>query len=84
MNRRQSPFVVYHYTGSFEQFSYRVDGRDNRNRKEYQQRAFDAWSDDSTRFWLKDFVDEVGSTLAKELLKGAGHVEPWNASTSDV
>jgi hypothetical protein len=84
MNRRQSPFVVYHYTGSFEQFSYRVDGRDNRNRKEYQQRAFDAWSDDSTRFWLKDFVDEVGSTLAKELLKGAGHVEPWNASTSYV
>jgi hypothetical protein len=81
---RESPFVVYHYTGSFEQFNYRVDGRDNRNWKEFQQRAFGAWSDDSIRSWLKSFVDEVGSTLATELLKGAGHVEPWNASTSDV
>jgi hypothetical protein len=84
MHPRKSPFVVYHYTGSFEQFSYRADGRETRNWENFQERAFDAWSDDSARFWLKDFVDEVGPTLAKELLKGAGHVEPWNASTSDV
>jgi hypothetical protein len=84
MSPRKSPFVVYHYTGSFEQFSYRVDGRGNRDWKMFQKRAFDAWSDDSMRFWLKDFVDEVGSTLATELVKGAGHVVPLNASTSDV
>ena len=34
--------------------------------------------DDSAKFWLKDFVNKVGSKLASELLEGAGEVARWN------
>lgn len=61
---------VYQYAGTFEQFSFRDDGRGSRTRKKYKGRRFDDWNDDSATFWLKDFVKEVGSKLASELLEG--------------
>ena len=78
-----SPFLVYHYAGTFRQFSYREDGRDKRSKHAYSQlnktiRAFD----DGAKFWLPRFVKEVGITMAKALLEGAGELEPWNVTVN--
>ena len=70
----RSPFSVYHYAGTMEQFLYRADGR--RSRQEYNQRNFLSRHDDSAKFWLEGFVREVGSRMAKILLDGVGVLEP--------
>ena len=80
----RSPFSVYHYTGTFEQFSYRKDGRNSRSREEHSKRYFEHRYEDSAKFWLEGFVQEVGPRMAKILLEGVGVLEPLpkNMSTS--
>ena len=78
IDSRHSPFLVYHYAGTFEQFSYRVDGRNSRSRDEYNLRYFDEHSsraDDGATFWLGRFVEEMGIELASLLLDGVGELE---------
>ena len=70
-----SPFSVYHYAGTFEQFNYRVDGRTSRTRRIYDKRYFEHRYEDSAKFWLEGFVGEVGSRLATILLEGVGELE---------
>ena len=77
---RRSPFLVYHYAGSFEQFSYRDDGRKSRTWDRYNQRYFNHTSDDVAKFWLPGFVHEVGEQMARYLLEGVGELEPRNFS----
>ena len=71
-----SPFSVYHYAGTFEQFSYRVDGRTSRSREMYDKRYFHTKYEDSAKFWLPGFLQEVGLPLARILLEGVGELEP--------
>ena len=79
-----SPFVVYHYAGTFEQFSYRDDGRSSRTMEKYKKLYFDFWYDDGAKFWLSCFVQTVGLRTAKDLLEGVGELEPWNTSNSSL
>ena len=78
----RSPFLVYHYAGSYEQFSYRDDGRKSRTREAYNQRYFDfnSMADHGATFWLPRFVQEVGVDLAQVLLEGVGQLEPIQSS----
>jgi hypothetical protein len=71
---RESSFLVYHYAGTFEQFSSRVDSRNNRKWAQYKAWSFHSWSDDSARFWLEGFVKSVGAELATKLLQNHGRV----------
>ena len=73
----QSSFVVHHYMGTWEQWTYRNDTRSKRNKREtYQKHAYDFGPDDSARFWLQPFVEKQGCALAQALLSGAGKLEP--------
>ena len=72
----ESPLVAYHYAGSWEQWNFRRDFRVKRRREAYNQRYFEGFVDDTIRPWLQKFVAEHGEELSKELLKGAGLVEP--------
>ena len=79
---RESSFVVYHYAGTYEQFTARIDSRKRRNMDTYNARSFDSWSDDSARFWLEGFVKGMGPKLATELLENAGGVAKIQNSSS--
>lgn len=70
----KSPFLTYHYAGSFAQYSYRNDARNRRTPEAYKKLEFNDWLDDSAGIWLGDFVELVGKTVADELLLGAGKV----------
>mmetsp|Transcript_18044 Transcript_18044/g.51259 ORF Transcript_18044/g.51259 Transcript_18044/m.51259 type:complete len:449 (+) Transcript_18044:78-1424(+) len=73
-----SPFMAYHYAGTWEAWNFRVDFREKRKRENYDILSFNKTKnqDDYIRPWLKLFVNQVGIDLAKELLKGAGQVPP--------
>jgi hypothetical protein len=105
-----STFVVHHYIGTFEQWSYRDDRRNKRTKEKYYQlleasssssvflgtsstasngtissaiqAVADDLGDDSTRFFLKDFVQRYGLEEAKRLLEGAGRIEGYPKSTT--
>ena len=72
-----SPFVVHHYVGTYEQWTYRNDSRSKRNKLEtYQKLAFDKFgADDSAKFWLQPFVQQQGCRLAQTLLSGVGRLK---------
>ena len=72
---RDSSFLVYHYAGTYEQFTARIDSRKRRTMETYKARSFDSWSDDSARFWLEEFVEDMGAELATELLFNSGGVD---------
>mmetsp|Transcript_28107 Transcript_28107/g.68348 ORF Transcript_28107/g.68348 Transcript_28107/m.68348 type:complete len:519 (-) Transcript_28107:234-1790(-) len=69
-----SPLVVHHYSGTWEQWSHRKDTRGKRTWENYQKMAYDAATDDTVRPWLQQFVDQVGSWTARQLLDGVGMV----------
>lgn len=75
----QSPFVVHHYTGSWEQWNFRNDFRHKRRRENFDKLYFDegANQDDTIRQWLTDFVRSVGVDVALHLLQGAGSLAPF-------
>lgn len=74
----QSPLVVRHYVGTFEQFSFRDDARTVDGMKTNQtyalQKNYTFGQDDAIRPWLKGFVDSMGTIEAMELLEGVGNV----------
>lgn len=74
----ESPFVVNHYSGSWEQWNYRDDFRPKRLRENFDSLYFDneVDQDDSIRPWLNDFVKEKGPALSSLLLDGIGRLEP--------
>ena len=72
----ESMFLVNHYIGTLEEFSYRDDVREKRRDDQYQLLHFDIYQDDFIRPWLRHFVDNVGIDTAKVLLEGAGKLEP--------
>jgi hypothetical protein len=82
IENRQSPFVAYHYAGSWEQWNFRDDFRPKRKRTGFDMLHFtdDSYQDDSIRPWLNSFIANVGSSLAAELLEGVGQVAPKKRS----
>jgi hypothetical protein len=74
----ESPFVAYHYTGTWKQWNYRNDFRPKKKRENFDTLYFDNDRDDTIRPWLNDFVNKNGKELARALLKGAGIVPPKN------
>ena len=78
IENRESPFVGYHYAGSWEQWNFRNDFRPKRLRSNYDLLSFDDTTsqDDSIRPWLNNFVQSMGKNLAKELLRDVGRVPP--------
>jgi hypothetical protein len=78
MENKESPFVTYHYSGSWEQWDYRNDFRTKRKREFFEGLRFNIneYQDDSIRPWLADFVGRNGHELARQLLQGAGQLEP--------
>ena len=74
---RHASFVVHHYPGTLEQWTFRNDGRSawTRSKEAYQGLAQRARKlDDSIRPWLQDFVEAHGEDLALRLLQGVGQV----------
>ena len=70
-----SPFIMHHYGGTWEQWSHRKDSRGTRTRENYKKMAYDRGPDDNIRPWLNYFVQNVGYSAAKDLLRGVGQVE---------
>jgi hypothetical protein len=77
MESKESPFVTYHYSGSWEQWDYRNDFRTKRKRELFKGLKFNIneYQDDSIRPWLGEFVGRNGHELAHQLLQGAGQLE---------
>ena len=73
-----SPLVAYHYSGSWETWTYRDDFRLKRQRQYFDMLHFDneTYQDDSIRPWLHEFVTNQGKELAHFLLEGAGQLTP--------
>ena len=71
-----SSFLVNHYVGSWEQWSFRSDPRSKlgwtRTRDVFDKRKVSFGQDDSAREWLKDFVARDGREVVSSLLEGAG------------
>ena len=78
IKHRNSIFTVHHYTGSWEQWSFRVDARKDLKWTKTKEK-FDAtvdqsrMKDNSSQEWLQDFVTSLGEELAKVLLNGFNH-----------
>lgn len=74
-----SPLVLHHYTGSFEQFTFRNDPREGKRTleafKEYDDFNVGTVDPKDVYSWLLQFVENVGMEQAKILLKGVGEVE---------
>ena len=75
---KRSPFIVNHYSGSYEQFSFRNDVRNGtKSLERYNAKAWTNISDTqdiSATPWLIEFVETVGSARAQYLLKGVGQL----------
>ena len=74
-----SPLVVRHYVGTWEQFTFRDDVRDHDGHRDASEkfkeyRDMDFGDDDGVRPWLEEFVQNVGSETAMNLLQGVGEV----------
>ena len=68
-------FLINHYLGTWEQYSYRQDSRTGKERSREmfaQAQKLDEGCDDEVRPWLQGFVQEVGINEAKRLLEGVG------------
>jgi hypothetical protein len=74
-------FIIHHYLGTWEQYSFRNDVRKqikegNRSRMSYDRhKDVDDGQDDSIRPWLDGFVENKGIELASKLLEGVGDVD---------
>jgi hypothetical protein len=75
-----SPFVLRHYAGTFDQFTYQNDSRSwARSNEAYGVFRADDHAeveDDSMWPWLKDFVASEGHELASALLADVGLLKP--------
>lgn len=81
IKQEQSPYVVYHYAGSLEQYMFRNDPRASRNQNKFFVKNYSkTWYDSTPQFWLQGFLDGVGPELAKVLLEDVGEVNPGKTS----
>jgi hypothetical protein len=84
----ESPLILYHYVGSYEQWMYRSDPRGIRTRDLFETyRALNTSrvversqqdeeeEEDYTSRWVYDFFQTVGTERAKGLLEGVGKIE---------
>jgi hypothetical protein len=84
-----SALVLHHYTGRWDQWSFRSDPRQLQQQQQTQKQTqkrrtrdrFEAylqashWIDTSiTPSWLEDFVSQVGIDQARMLLEGTGRI----------
>jgi hypothetical protein len=87
IQNKNALFVVHHYVGTLEQWTFRQDPRkttSNGTRSNttisreqfHQQLAFDKNTDDSIRPWLQGLVDELGYNKTRQLLQGVGQLPP--------
>jgi hypothetical protein len=84
IKNQESPLIVHHYIGSYEQWMFRNDPRGIRTQAKYQhyQNDFNASLDDGMETWLEGFVKMVGHEMAKTLLQGLGQVQAINTTTT--
>lgn len=69
------PFLLYHYLGDWDSFSWRADSRNDEFRfARYRKESVmtDGGVRDDVRSWIRAFVDYVGEKKATVLLQGAG------------
>jgi hypothetical protein len=82
------PIVIHHYLGSWEEFSFRDDVRKGGG-KTFQlwrdlSRLRDGGINDDAREWISGFLEMVGETFAKELLRDVGLPVSYRAPISDT
>jgi hypothetical protein len=85
IDNANSTFLVHHYGGTWEQWSFRQDARRNleNDRTWEAYRKLQLFEDGETghiRPWLSEFVQRNGQELASALLKGVGEVPPRKAT----
>lgn len=76
-----SPLVIHHYLGTWEQYDFRDDVRKGtRNRKSFQKfQNLNTGHDEQSAIqpWLGGFIKENGQDAATKLLEGVGDVHRW-------
>lgn len=71
-----SPLVVHHYVGTFQQWSFRLDPRGVRSVENFEAYStLNVSQDNSISDWVEAFVAEMGMVRARALLTGAGRIE---------
>jgi len=83
LREEESWLVIYHYLGTYEQFTYRDDPRDTKQNRREQWKTRGRKSnntlfrtgDDALKLWLPGFVDSVGIDEAARLLENVGMLE---------
>jgi len=72
----ESPLVLHHYTGTYEQWILRDDVRDKRTATLYSEiNALNHMEDGNKHRWLLDFIQTMGEKNAAVLLKDVGKVD---------
>lgn len=83
---KESPFLILHYVGSWEAFSFRNDPRSALLRTfekwEYRGNLTDIF-EPTTDTWLEGFIQDVGKERAWRLLRHAGLPKGYNGSKSN-
>jgi hypothetical protein len=82
LRHNDSWFVIYHYPGTYPQYTYREDPRDSLT---HRKKRWDLWHeiggpkatvrDESMGEWLPGFVAHVGQEEAERLLRNVGQLE---------
>lgn len=78
-----APFVLHHYLGTWEAYSYRDDSRRGQEKsyEAYQKRADQSFEYvDTATSWMSGFLEHVGWDRGMRLLEHAGLDPDYNAS----
>jgi len=75
-------FVIHHYAGTWEQYTFRDDFRAMKTKQAFDQYNNRNLDDDAIRPWLDGFVQDKGVETASALLKDVGVVPLKNASAT--
>jgi hypothetical protein len=79
-----SPFLLLHYVGSWEAYSFRTNDARNRNATFWRKRTkLSRIYEPMTATWLQGFIKDVGKQRASRLLRHAGLPRGYNGSTSN-
>ena len=92
LTHKDSWLVIYHYPGTYEQYTYRQDPRDS---LAHRVKRWDLWKemgepnatavrDTSMGDWLEGFVESVGPVEAERLLRNVGVLEPLPPAGGDT
>ena len=82
----KSPFLIHHYVGSWEAFSFRNDPRSAmiRTPEIWESRGkIPRIFEPNTDTWLEGFIKDVGNERAWRLLRHAGLPHGYNGSKSN-